>query len=111
MQLDLPMREFVKYSPEKIASLGLRSLTLATPVLSQKTDTAEGEIGLRNYSFSYEKEDTLHMKDTNLPPMPLSPVTGHNGAGKSTFCDVCRTGEKIQGENHSPGREKNLGDC
>lgn len=106
--LDLPMREFVKYSPEKIASLGLRSLTLATPVLSQKTDTAEGEIGLRNYSFSYEKEDTLHMKDTNLPADAIIAVTGHNGAGKSTFLRcLCGLEKKFKGKTILRGEEKN----
>ncbi len=106
--LDLPMKEFRKLSQEKITSLGLRCLTLRIPAFP-KTIIEKGErMELKNYQFRYEKADILQLQDISLPTDAVIAVTGHNGAGKSTFLKcLCGLEKKFRGRTVLRGQEKN----
>lgn len=95
---DLPMKTFVTFSEDRIKAMGLRGLSLSQPEFPEKPEKSGKTITLKNYHFNYEKEEVLHMSDVTVPAESIIAVTGHNGAGKSTFLRcLCGLEKKFKG--------------
>ena len=95
---DLPMKTFVTFSEDRIKAMGLRGLSLSQPEFPEKPEKSEKTITFKNYHFNYEKEEVLHMSDVTVPAESIIAVTGHNGAGKSTFLRcLCGLEKKFKG--------------
>lgn len=105
---DLPMKEFVTFPEEQIKAMGLRGLSLSQPDFSQKPQESGKVIEFKNYHFHYEKEEVLHMSDVAVPAESIVAVTGHNGAGKSTFLRcLCGLEKKFKGHTVLDGTSLN----
>lgn len=95
---DLPMKTFVTFSEDRIRAMGLRGLSLSQPEFPEKPEKSGKTITFKNYHFNYEKEEVLHMSDVTVPAESIIAVTGHNGAGKSTFLRcLCGLEKKFKG--------------
>lgn len=95
---DLPMKTFVTFSEDRIRAMGLRGLSLSQPEFPEKLEKSGKTITFKNYHFNYEKEEVLHMSDVTVPAESIIAVTGHNGAGKSTFLRcLCGLEKKFKG--------------
>lgn len=95
---DLPMKTFVTFSEDRIRAMGLRGLSLSQPEFPEKPEKPGKTITFKNYHFNYEKEEVLHMSDVTVPAESIIAVTGHNGAGKSTFLRcLCGLEKKFKG--------------
>lgn len=95
---DLPMKTFVTFSEDRIKAMGLRGLSLSQPEFPEKPEKSGKTITFKNYHFNYEKEEVLHMSDVTVPAESIIAVTGHNGAGKSTFLRcLCGLEKKFKG--------------
>lgn len=95
---DLPMKTFVTFSEDRIKAMGLRGLSLSQPEFPEKPEKSGKTITFKNYHFNYEKEEVLHMSDVTIPAESIIAVTGHNGAGKSTFLRcLCGLEKKFKG--------------
>ena len=78
--------------------MGLRGLSLSQPEFPEKPEKSGKTITFKNYHFNYEKEEVLHMSDVTVPAESIIAVTGHNGAGKSTFLRcLCGLEKKFKG--------------
>lgn len=113
---DMPMKEFVAFSEEKLHSLGLRGLTMSDTVFPEQVNEEKDEIRFKNYSFTYQKNPVLQLEELAVPEGSIVAVTGHNGAGKSTFLRcMCGLEKKFKGTTVFHGEEKNrrkmLKDC
>ena len=112
IQWDLSMEAFQKLLPEEIKELGLRNLTL--PEIKRKeaekdskTDAPKENMRLQQYRFSYGKKEILHLEDMEIPQESVIAVTGHNGAGKSTFLRcMCGLEKKFKGKTLLNGQRK-----
>lgn len=61
---------------------------------------------LLNYRLSFDKKEVLHMADEEIPTGSIIAVTGHNGAGKSTFLRcLCGLEKKFKGRTLYRGKE------
>lgn len=95
---DLPMKTFVTFSEDRIRAMGLRGLSFSQPEFPEKPEKSGKTITFKNYHFNYEKEEVLHMSDVTVPAESIIAVTGHNGAGKSTFLRcLCGLEKKFKG--------------
>lgn len=117
---DMPMSEFCRFSAEKLRELGLRSLSMADISLPEEVELPgfceqnEGRsIELKDYTFSYRsgegsRREALHMDHVSLPAGSILAVTGHNGAGKSTFLRcLCGLEKKFKGRTIIDGEALN----
>ena len=96
---DIPMNEFVTYTEEKISNLGLRSMSMKKIEFPQNIFENTELITFKNYRFSYDKQQVLDLKEFVIPKNSIVAVTGHNGAGKSTFLRcMCGLERKFKGE-------------
>lgn len=83
--LDISMDEFKNYSEKTLSNMGLRTLRMN---LHRDVKSAPGNVEkmiLRDFSFSYEKEDAIIIPEISLQEGAVIAVIGKNGAGKSTF--------------------------
>lgn len=78
-------KEFFSQTLEFYKERGLRSVVQREP--AKKDRTCEGEkMVLENVSYSYKgKKEVLSIPRLEIPLGEVTAVTGHNGAGKSTF--------------------------
>ncbi len=97
--LDLPMREFAAFAPEKLRTLGLRPLSLNCLKNEVAVSVSGNTLELRNFRCSYDgKSQTLDIKSLSLPQTGIIAVIGHNGAGKSTLSKcLCGLEKKSSG--------------
>ena len=94
--LDISMDEFKKYSETTLSNMGLR-MNLHKDV-KLAPDNVEKMI-LRDFSFSYEKEDAINIPEISLQEGAVISVIGKNGAGKSTFSRcLCGLEKKFKGK-------------
>ena len=62
-------------------------------------------IAFKNYRFSYDKQQVLDLKEFAISKNSIVAVTGHNGAGKSTFLRcMCGLERKFKGETIIDGK-------
>lgn len=110
---DISMEEFRAFPPERLEELGLRRMTTVAadfpeePAVETEIETAnlQEAIEFHNYNFSYEKLPVLKVKDFSLPEGSIVAVTGHNGAGKSTFLRcMCGLEKKFKGQTKLHGK-------
>lgn len=105
---DIPMAEFAAYTEEKIKSLGLRGLAMPTVHFPAAKEKTEKNMSLLQYRFAYEKTPVLELEDMEIPMGSVIAVTGHNGAGKSTFLRcLCGLEKKFKGKTKWDGTERN----
>lgn len=105
---DMPMKEFVTFSEEKLHSYGLRGLTMMDTVFAEQVEEMQEKIHLENYHFTYDKKEVLQMDNLDVPEGSIIAVTGHNGAGKSTFLRcLCGLQKKFKGKTVLHGTTKN----
>ena len=97
--LDISMDEFKNYSEETLSDMGLRTLRMN---LHRDIKSAPGNVEkmvLRDFSFSYEKEDAINIPEISLQEGAVIAVIGQNGAGKSTFSRcLCGLEKKFKGK-------------
>jgi energy-coupling factor transport system ATP-binding protein len=82
------------------------------PAAETEIETAnlQETIEFHNYNFSYEKQPVLKVEDFLLPEGSIVAVTGHNGAGKSTFLRcMCGLEKKFKGQTKLHGKWHNPG--
>ncbi len=116
---DIPMKEFAAFSEEKMHEFGLRGMTMQRLKLPEKVGETPGSmpsgqaetestasLKLLNYRLSFDKKEVLHMADEEIPTGSIIAVTGHNGAGKSTFLRcLCGLEKKFKGRTLYRGKE------
>lgn len=87
IELDIPMAELCSYSPEMLAELGLRTLSLADLTRREAPSTTGAPLILRNYQCTYRGSPTrvLDIPEAAVPKGGIIAVIGRNGAGKSTL--------------------------
>ncbi len=119
MVFDIPMKEFAAFSEEKMHEFGLRGMTMQRLKLPEKVEETPGSmpsgqaetestasLKLLNYHLSFDKKEVLHMADEEIPTGSIIAVTGHNGAGKSTFLRcLCGLEKKFKGRTLYRGKE------
>lgn len=97
--LDISMDEFKNYSEETLSDMGLRTLRMN---LHRDVKSVPGNVEkmvLRDFSFSYEKEDAINIPEISLQEGAVIAVIGQNGAGKSTFSRcLCGLEKKFKGK-------------
>lgn len=99
IELDMAMKEFAALSDEKLQNMGLRRMSMSGISLQEAIAEKPERIGLKNYHYSYGKKDALELDDMQLPADGIIAVTGHNGAGKSTFMRcMCGLEKKFKGK-------------
>lgn len=83
---------FFSLDSEKLTSMGLRSFNCPhnyfddNPGFYNITDRSpKSNVILRDFYYSYGRHSALKMSSLELPENSVIAVTGHNGAGKSTF--------------------------
>lgn len=83
---------FFSLDSEKLASMGLRSFNCPNNYFDDKpgfytiTDRSpKSHVILRDFYYSYGRHSALRISSLELPKNSVIAVTGHNGAGKSTF--------------------------
>lgn len=113
IDFDIPMSEFRSFSPERIAGLGLRTLSLSSLSVNTNDFRKDGDLILHNFFYTYGKKKVLNIPELSLPLGGVIAVTGHNGAGKSTFsCCLCGLQKQFKGKvtikNENFGRKKLL---
>lgn len=102
---DISMNEFVTYKEEKIRNLGLRSMSMKTIEFPKNNFENTELIAFKNYRFSYDKQQVLDLKEFAISKNSIVAVTGHNGAGKSTFLRcMCGLERKFKGETIIDGK-------
>lgn len=84
VELDVSMETLLSLAPERVARLGLRSLTPTQALYPKQRNTCD-TIELRDFFFSYGSQIALNIPSLSLPAGAAIAVIGHNGAGKSTF--------------------------
>lgn len=87
IERDLPMTELCTYTPEMLAELGLRTLSLADlPRWEIPLPPAES-LTLRDYRYAYRSSPAhaLDIREATLPKGGVIAIIGRNGAGKSTL--------------------------
>ena len=108
IRFDVPMKRFTEFPEEELRALGLRSLSMEDVKLPEQQEESGEVIELKNYRFTYEKKPVLQMSDVTMPAGSVIAVTGHNGAGKSTFLKcMCGLEKKFKGHTVFRGEEKN----
>ena len=101
---DMPMREFCRLGADEVKRLGLRSLSMADAVLPEQVPERGKPAELKDYCFAYRsgsgvQKEALHMEHVLIPTHSVIAVTGHNGAGKSTFLRcLCGLEKKFKGK-------------
>ena len=102
---DIPMKEFAAFSEEKMHEFGLRGMAMQRLKLPEKVGENDF-LKLLNYRLSFDKKEVLHMADEEIPTGSIIAVTGHNGAGKSTFLRcLCGLEKKFKGRTLYRGKE------
>ena len=82
---DMPMENFAALTEEKRAGYGLRPLFREKVIRPVGNFSGTDFMTLSNFKFSYDKDEALNIPELKIPLGSIVAVTGHNGAGKSTF--------------------------
>ena len=85
IEFDMTMKEFAALSDEERKAYGLRPLFAENAVQTVGNFSGTDILTLNNFSFSYDKKEVLNIPKFEIPVGSIVAVTGHNGAGKSTF--------------------------
>ena len=97
--LDISMDEFKNYSEKTLSNMGLRTLRMNLHRDVKSAPRNVEKMILRDFSFSYEKEDAIIIPEISLQEGAVIAVIGKNGAGKSTFSRcLCGLEKKFKGK-------------
>ena len=105
--------EFAGLSEEKRTKLGLRTPRYVRPSLkqviredSEKEEEGKAFLRIKNLSVGYGKETVLSNLNFQAAAGEIIAITGHNGAGKSTFCrTLCGLLKPLEGSIFWKGRK------
>ncbi len=102
-------KDFTALSETERISLGLRTIKPALLTLSDTVFKSDRDLMVKNLSCAYKKNTVLQNVNFSASYGDVIGIVGHNGAGKSTFCEcLCglikaHTGDIIfEGEKLSP---------
>lgn len=101
IELDIAMHELCTYVPERLAGMGLRTLSLDHLPERSAASIPKEVMTLRNYQHHYRGSNlhTLDISEAVIPKSGVIAVIGRNGAGKSTFSKcLCGLIKKFKGE-------------
>lgn len=99
IMLDILMDEFKNYSEATLSNMGLRTLHMDLHTDVRLPLGKEEKMVLRDFSFSYEKENAINISEISLQEGAVIAVIGKNGAGKSTFSRcLCGLEKKFKGK-------------
>ena len=102
---DKKIEEFIKLSTKQLNDYGLRG-EAGFPYINDNIFVNNTYIYLDNFSFSYDKNKTLDIKNLSIPKNSITGVIGLNGAGKSTFARcLCGLEKNIKGDIIVDGRK------
>lgn len=94
--------EFLALSSEQRIAMGLRSINKTIVNTTAWHNECSDNIHFKNFCYRYHKSASLklNIKSLILPKNSIVAITGHNGAGKSTFANcICgiykKTGEML----------------
>lgn len=108
IKLDIPMKNFRTFPPDKTAQLGLRPLSLENLAFRRAFPEDEKTFILKNYYFSYDYNKVLSIPFLICPMNSIIAVIGHNGAGKSTFLRcLCGLEKNFKGKIYYDDKEYN----
>lgn len=106
VERDIPMAELCAYSPETLAELGLRTLSLADLPQWETPPLSDTSLTLRNYRYAYRRgcAHALDIPEASVPKGGVIAVIGSNGAGKSTLSKcLCGLIKQCRGVCHEGG--------
>ena len=103
---------FFSLPAETLSSMGLRAVLTAKNHLESKTGLTQikpfegiDRITLNGFTYSYGKQEALHIPELDLPKGAVIAVIGHNGAGKSTFTKcLCGLQKRFKGTVNMGGK-------
>lgn len=79
-------KEFAKLSYKERIKMGLRVNSLNEIQINREVSPPKKQLKLKNFCFAYKnQQETLHIRDLNIPAERIVAIIGNNGAGKSTF--------------------------
>lgn len=103
----LTAQEFSGLSEEASASMGIRSVYSTEISGHENCDSLNGRIiKIEHMEYSYpDRLHGIHIPDLILPQNKIIAITGHNGAGKSTFARTfCGLNKRAKGVVHLNGK-------
>lgn len=103
----LTAQEFSGLSEEASASMGIRSVYPTEISGHENCDSLNGRIiKIEHMEYSYpDRLHGIHIPDLILPQNKNIAITGHNGAGKSTFARMfCGLNKRAKGVVHLNGK-------
>lgn len=104
---ELTAREFAGLSEEESAAMGIRSVHLIEIGAHRNCNSMDGRtIRIEHMEYSYpDRLHGIHIPDLILPQNKIIAITGHNGAGKSTFArTLCGLNKRAKGVVHLDGK-------
>lgn len=104
---ELTAQEFAGLSEEASAAMGIRSVHLIEIGAHRNCNSMDGRtIRIEHMEYSYpDRLHGIHIPDLILPQNKIIAITGHNGAGKSTFArTLCGLNKRAKGVVHLDGR-------
>ena len=104
---ELTAQEFSDLSEEASAAMGIRSVHLTKIRAHGNCNFMNGRtIQIENMEYSYpDKIHGIHIPNLILPQNAIIAITGHNGAGKSTFArTLCGLNKRAKGVVHLNGK-------
>ena len=104
IERDMQMCDFRALPADTIGNMGLRTLSINSLSLPNAVAGADGTITLKDFNYSYDDNEALHIPELSLPLGGIIAVIGHNGAGKSTFSKcLCGLERKFKGKTYIDG--------
>ena len=104
---ELTAQEFAGLSEEASAAMGIRSVHLIEIRAHRNCNSMDGHtIRIEHMEYSYpDRLHGIHIPDLILPQNKIIAITGHNGAGKSTFArTLCGLNKRAKGVVHLDGK-------
>lgn len=109
---ELTGEAFFSLPAEKLNSMGLRAVQTVNNYLESQTGLTQIKpfecidiITLEGFTYSYGKQDAIHISKLAIPKGAVIAVVGHNGAGKSTFTKcLCGLQKRFKGTVNINGK-------